>query len=234
MPGLAEELAPALRGAQLLGQLVATCLAKHLVLGLVGRLDPLDDLFGDLPELVVACPAGVTRQPRAIDRHHPRLHQPALITQPQHLTKQVSQRALVTHNEAGDRGMVRHRVAGNHPIGHVLATVTFDRPRGAHVGRERVQHQRHHHRRLVRRPTVTVRPIGGIERPKVHVLHGVDHKPRQVIRRKPIPHVQRQQKPLLTTILDEVLRHAGILLNAPDGTLSATAFRAGPPATSQE
>src|SRR5438270_2224092 len=112
-PGLPEELAPALRGAQLLGQLITPRLTEQLILGLVGRLDLLDDLLSDLPELLVARAAGVTRQPSAIDRHHPRLHQPGLITQSEHLAEQVSQRALVTNNEPGDRGVIRHHVAGN-------------------------------------------------------------------------------------------------------------------------
>src|SRR5690348_8402572 len=67
-PGLAKELAPALPGAQLLGQLITTLLTEHLILGLVRRPDPLNDLLGDLPELVVALPAGVTRKPGPIDR----------------------------------------------------------------------------------------------------------------------------------------------------------------------
>ena len=69
---LAEELAPPLRGAQLLGQLITTRLAELLILGLVGRLDLGHDLPRDLLELLVALRAGVRRDPRAIDRHHPR------------------------------------------------------------------------------------------------------------------------------------------------------------------
>src|SRR5205085_2608644 len=91
-PGLAEELAPALWGAQLLGQFITTRLAELLILGLVDRLDLLDDLLGDLRELVVALLARVTRKPSAIDRDHPGLHQPGLVTQPEHLAEQGSQR----------------------------------------------------------------------------------------------------------------------------------------------
>jgi hypothetical protein len=128
-PGLAEELAPALRRAQLLGQLITTRVAEQLVLGLIRRPDQLDDLLSDPAELRAADPAGVTRQPSAIDRDHPRLHQPGLITQPQHLAKQISQRALVTNNEPRDRRMIKHNIASNHPVGHILAAMTLDRPR---------------------------------------------------------------------------------------------------------
>ncbi len=69
-----------------------------------------------------------------------------------------------------------------------------------------------HHRGLIRRSAVTITPIGPIERIKVHLLDRIDHKPRQMITRHPIPNVRRQQKPLLTTALNEVLRHAEIVL----------------------
>src|SRR5262249_7930827 len=49
-------------------------------------------------------------------------------------------------------------------------------------------------------------------------LDRVDHEPRQMIRRNPIPDIRRQQKPLLTTPLNEVLRHTGIVITAPDRT----------------
>src|SRR5215207_4660022 len=64
---------------------------------------------------------------------------------------------------------------------------------------------------------MTIGPIGGRERRQIHLGHGVDHKPRQVVARQPLPHVRRQQKPLLTATLDEVLRHAGMLPARPDG-----------------
>ena len=216
--GVAEELAPALRRAQLLGQLITPRLAIQLVLGLVGRLVLGEDLLRDLLELQVGIRVRVPRQPSAVDRDQPRLHQPSLIAQPQHLAEQLGKRRLVPTDEPGDRRVIRHHVARDHPIGHVLATVTLDRPRGPHLRRKRVQHQRHHHRRLIRRPAMTVRPVRRIERRQIQVAHSVDHEPRQMIRRQPIPHIRRQQESLLTTALNEVLRHTGILLNVPDGT----------------
>jgi hypothetical protein len=64
-----------------------------------------------------------------------------------------------------------------------------------------VQHQRHHQRRLIRRATVTISPVSGIERAEVHVRDRVDHKPRQMIGRQPLPDIRRQQKPLLTAAI---------------------------------
>jgi hypothetical protein len=38
-----------------------------------------------------------------------------------------------------------------------------------------------------------------------------------VIGRQPLPHIRRQQEPLLTPALDEVLRHPRMVLSATDG-----------------
>jgi hypothetical protein len=38
---------------------------------------------------------------------------------------------------------------------------------------------------------MTVDPIGGIERRQVHLRDRVDHKPRQVVGRQPLPHIRR-------------------------------------------
>src|SRR3954451_7916575 len=53
LAGLAEEIAPPLRRAQLLGQLITPRVAERFVLGLVGRPGLGQDLPGDLLEPVV-------------------------------------------------------------------------------------------------------------------------------------------------------------------------------------
>jgi hypothetical protein len=216
-PRLAKELASALRRAQLFGQLITARVAVELVLGLVGRPGLGHDLPGDLVEFVVDLRAGVAGDPRAVDPDHARLHQPRPIAEPEHLAEQLAQCPLVPADEARDRRVIGNQIAGDHPAGHVLATVTLDRTRGALTGGERVQHQRDHRRRLIRRAAMTVGPIGGTKRRQIDLGHGVDHKPRQMIGRQPLPHVRRQQKPLLTATRDEALRHAGMLLTRPDG-----------------
>lgn len=90
LAGAAEELPAPFRGAQLLRQLIAASLAELLVLGLICCLDLLNDLHRDLPELLVAFPAGVGRDPSAIDRHRSGAHKPGLSAQPQHLAKQAA------------------------------------------------------------------------------------------------------------------------------------------------
>src|SRR5919108_277403 len=143
LPSLAEELAPALRRPQLLRQLIAAGLAVELVLSLVGRPGLGQNLARDLVELAVDLGAGVTRDPGAIDRHHPRLHQPGPIAQLEHLAEQLGQRPLMAADEARDRRVIGNQIAGDHPVGHVLATVTLDRARRPLPGRERVQDKRH-------------------------------------------------------------------------------------------
>jgi hypothetical protein len=216
--GLPEELAPTLRCAQLLGQLIAARLAMQPILGLVGRLVLGQDLPRDLLKLTVRRTACVPRQTSAVNRDQPRLRQPRHLTQPQHLAEQPGQRRLVPDHEPRDRRVIRHQVPRDHPIGHVLTTVTLDRARRPLLGRIRVQNECHHHRRLIRRATMTVSPIRAIERRQVHLPDSVNHEPRQMIRRQPIPHIRRQQKSLLTTTLNEVLRHTGTVLTKPDGT----------------
>ena len=127
--GLPEELAPTLRRAQLLGQLITPRLTKALILGLVGRLVLGEDLPRDLLELSVGLTTRVPRKTSAVDRDQPRRHQPGLITQPQHLTEQPGQRRLMPNDEPRDRRVIRHRVPRDHPVGHVLAAVTLDRAR---------------------------------------------------------------------------------------------------------
>ena len=65
-----------------------------------------------------------------------------------------------------------------------------------------------HHRRVISRPTMTIRPVHLIERGEVHLLDRRQHRPHKVIRRHPIQQRRRQQQRLLAVARDEVLRHA--------------------------
>ena len=44
-----------------------------------------------------------------------------------------------------------------------------------------------HHRRLIRRTAMTISPIRHIERQELQLIDRLHHKPRQTIRRQPIP-----------------------------------------------
>jgi len=101
---------------------------------------------------------------------------------------------------------------------HVLFARPLDLPRRACPARVRVQQQRDHHRRVIRRPAAPVPPIDGIERVEVELAHGVDDEPRQVALRQPLPHIRRHQKRLLAITRDKALAHHRIVLNPPDDT----------------
>src|SRR5262249_42610400 len=79
------------------------------------------------------------------------------------------------------------------------------------------------HRRLVGRAAVPVGAIGAVEGRQVHLLHGAQDRPCQVVLGQPFPEARRHQQHLLAVTLDEVLRHAASFLNPPDGTLFPTA-----------
>ena len=56
----------------------------------------------------------------------------------------------------------------------------LDRPRGPLPQRVAVEQQRDHHRRVMRRPTMTVRAVGTIELGQIDLADHVEHQPRQV------------------------------------------------------
>jgi hypothetical protein len=91
-----------------------------------------------------------------------------------------------------------------------------------------VQQQRHHQRRLIRRPTMAIGAVVGVERAQVQLLDRAQDAPHEVILRDPIQQRRRQQRRLLAVARDEVLRHPGIQLIDPDETAfpdSHTQFR---------
>jgi hypothetical protein len=65
-------------------------------------------------------------------------------------------------------------------------------------------------------------PIGsilGIELGQVHTRDRVEHEPREMTLRQPIPHVGRHQERLITVTTNEVQSHPGMVLNPPDDTV---------------
>jgi hypothetical protein len=118
-------------------------------------------------------------------------------------------------HEPGDGGVIGLGLRSDHPIGHVLDAGPLDRLRRPDPARVRVQNQRHHHRRIKRRPTAPVHSIGDVERLELHRRHSIKHKPREVILRQPPAHVRRHQKRLLAITRDKPLRHARHRLKPP-------------------
>jgi hypothetical protein len=120
--------------------------------------------------------------------------------------------------KAGDRAVIRPLVGGDHPERDVIDAGPLDRPRRTPPDGVRVEHQRHHHRRIVSRPTMAVLAVSRVERRQLHLRHGVDHKPSKVPLGQPLAQAGRQQQLLLTVTGKEVLGHARIVLTTPDDT----------------
>ena len=180
----------------MLRQLIATILPEQPVLPAVGLLGLLEDV-GDEP-LVGAVRAArrVRADLRAIDRDHPDLDQPGLLAQLEHRAEQLAERPLVPAAELRDRRVIRHPHRRDQLVDHILPARPLDPPRGPVPARIRVQKQRHHHRRLIRRATLTILPIRAIERAQIHLLNRPQDRPHQVILRHPLHNDRRHQQRL--------------------------------------
>lgn len=97
-----------------------------LILGLIGRDRLLDDLPRDPFIVNIHKPARVTGQLRAINRHHPRFHEPRLAAQLEDRREQPGQRLLMAAHEPRDGRMIGNLIRGDHQIGDVLETVPLD------------------------------------------------------------------------------------------------------------
>jgi len=86
-----------------------------------------------------------------------------------------------------------------------------------------------HHRRLIRRPPLTVLAIHPVERAQVHLLNSPEDRPHQVIVGYPLRQIRRHQHRLPPITSNEVLWHPPMVLNPPD----STAFTRQPPPTAR-
>jgi hypothetical protein len=114
--------------------------------------------------------------------------------------------------------MIRHLVTRDHAVRDVLTAPSLDPACGPLARRLRIQNEAHHHRRLVRSAAVTVGSVRRVERLQIKPTDRIDHEPRKMVLRQPIPQRRRHQESLLTITIDEVLRHAGIPPRRPDRT----------------
>jgi hypothetical protein len=131
-----------------------------------------------------------------------------------------------------DRHMVRGEIGADHPISHVLPALPLDPPRGPLPPAIRVQDQRHHHRRVIRRATPPIRSIPRIKHRQVHLRDHIQQTPRQMPFGQPLLQRRRHQESLLTINSNEVLGHARNRLPRPGQTfMKQPPRRAGRPAT---
>jgi hypothetical protein len=155
--GLAQPSAPALRRRKLGWQLVAARITEPSVLFVVNRGGVFEDLARDLLVITRRLRRRVSGDLGAIDRDHPDTNQTRLGAQRQHLAEQLGQRRFVALAKPRDRRVIRRLVSTDHPRGNVLNAAPLNPPRRPLTDRIAVKQQRHHHRRIMRRPTLPVR-----------------------------------------------------------------------------
>jgi hypothetical protein len=217
--GALQALAARDRVGQLRRELVAARVAEPLVLASVDIVglgqNPLD-LLADLLVRPVRRQPSVRGELRAVQRDRPDPDHPRLLAHRQHLHEQVRKRLGVPLAKPRDRGVVRGAVGRNHPERHLLLAAPLDLARRTLPDRVRVQQQRDHHSRIVRRTAAAVLSVRAVERVEIEPLDDIEQVPRQMPLRQPIPHARGQQEVLLAITRQEVLRHHRTLLNRPD------------------
>jgi hypothetical protein len=142
-----------------------------------------------------------------VDGHQPPTDQPRPRAQTENLPEHPRQRVLVRHPKPSDPRMIRQTAHRDHPKRNVFGTTTLDPATGTLTHAIRVDKQRHHHRRLIRRSATTVTAIHRHERRQVKLRDHVQHEPRQVIRRQPLDQRRRHQQQLIAISNHEVVNH---------------------------
>ena len=102
---------------------------------------------------------------------------------------------MVDH-EPGDRRMIGHQPAADHPERRIGLAVRLDPPTGTDPAAIRVPKQRQHHLRLIRRPARTpTRP--SMQTTRVQLANNLEHEKREMPFLKPIAHAHRHQEQLI-------------------------------------
>jgi len=182
--------------------------------GILERIDLLG--FGDHRRSLLGepCPApvgvdGCVRgNPSAVDRDRAEVRQPGATGDHQNLGEQAGEPVLALRAEPRDRRMVRNVLRAQDTKRDVRATQPLELTRRAHSMAVAIDQQAQQHSRVIPRracPTATPVPL---QRAGVKRIDGLQHEPRQMIRRKPLPHVNRQQHRLITQHWTIRLGHA--------------------------
>ena len=83
---------------------------------------------------------------------------------------------MIAANEVPDHTTIarfrqRHEAALAGLFGDVLNTLPLDHPRRTLAPRVGIEQKRDHHRRVVRRPAMTIETVDAIEPRQIHLLH---------------------------------------------------------------
>ena len=214
LPGRRQRLPPLLTGPQMRRRLIATPTAVTLVLLTIGLLSLIEDLLHDRLITTVAIQRRVGQHLGAVDRDLPKADQPRLRTERQHLAQPV----LMAAPKLRDRRVIRDLKGGDDLERDVAAARPLDLPRGPDPQAKRVEQQSNHHRRVIRRPALTIGSILAIKPVEVHLINRPQHRPDEVIVFQPIRQRRRQKHHLAAVTSHEVLSHPQMVLNRPDAT----------------
>lgn len=137
----------------------------------------------------------------AIQSHVAQAHQARLLTQPQHLHKQVCQRIEMNEAEITDPSVVGLLVAGEHPEGRILPAGPLDPPGRGDADAVGVEQQHHHHPRLIGLvPAGISRLTHRIDGREIQLGGHVQQEEHQMVRRQPLHRRGRQQQRLLRVL----------------------------------
>ncbi len=128
------------------------------------------------------------------------------------LRQQRAGRVQVRPDELRDGGMIRVQAPADDPGADVIVGGHLDLPGGPAAPAVAVQQQRGHHRRAVRAAALPVGPVPRPEPGQVHLPGQVQHPPRQVPFRQPLPRVGRHQHRLVRPVpVPEFIPHTAII-----------------------
>jgi hypothetical protein len=164
-----------------------------------------------LPGIQVREPGRVPGHRGPVDGHAVPFHRARGGQQPQHLHEQPPDLGPVPPQELRHRPVAGPGPAADHPAAQVIDARVADLARGPDPIEQAVQHQRQHHRRVIQRLPLPVRPVRRGEPGQIQLGGHPEHLPGQVIRRQAGPDIGRQQAPLIMVNGTEPSSHNSII-----------------------
>ena len=166
---------------------------------------------------------GVRPHLRPVDRQLAEVRHAGLRRQPHHFHEQPLEIPKMTPPKLADRPVTRKVPRRQNPERHIFLQLARQTPGRNHPRRVPVNQHLQHHPRLVRRLATAVALVGRVKHRQIQPVHQVTHMVRQMTSRQPIPHIRRQQQPLIRMVRAQSRRHPRIL-NNPMPVLSHPSF----------
>ncbi len=109
--------------------------------------------------------------------------------------------------EPGDRRVIGALIGRDHPKGHIPLAQPLNPSTRPFSQAIRIQQQRHHHGRLVRRRSPAIRSIGPGHGRQIHLGYRVQDEPGQIAFRQPVLQCRGQQIELRSLTGEKVIAH---------------------------